>query len=278
MASNPAIKQDAVYKWLKEIFHDEPIPRFEASTDFIEQLYDIMLSSKKLDQNVVDIDEFSSTYTSHFVEDTKHLLSNLEQVELKLVADPSSCSSEAKHLAGLACMLKLSDIENTSYILALSNLMLDKEKTTAEIDSLQSAINKKEADLADCLLKVEALERLYASVQQPIGLSAKAPASLSKEAAFLAQKKESYKDQKKKIDNKLDSYGLESSITHPKLKSDHEELCRLHERLQSTKEQLEMYASLPPDRELAQVKLAVAKSELQDLEDKLCKQIDMYHM
>lgn len=271
-------KLSEITVWLKAVFKDDLMPKYGVTDSFVNDLHIIM--------QTVGAFEASKKAQNHFIEqsfyehdmDCDRMLHQLASVGFTLEASTGSVCQEAKALAALADLLSLGDTEETSYMLALTDIKMEKEMTTSQLISLEKSIESLQKNLTQSLLHTETLERLVHKQEKEAVVNLKVTSSHNEEAEFLAQKVVKYKADQKKLENNLARCGLTRGLLHPDIVSDHAKLNKVEGRLASIEQELEMFSNLPPDKEVAKVKLAVTKAELEDLENELAKQIDMYHI
>lgn len=269
-------RYQTVMKWLRSVFDDEPIPSFSREVELIDHLYQLMSSHMQLSTKTESYNEFvKASIRDH------HADLVLVKSLLKSAGVPSTNSSEslsAEKLTSIASTLSLSDVAESSYILALSELFLQIDKTTSQVNTLTEQIKMGRNELVDSVQLGAQLESMVNALSENRSAEKQQLQSHAKEAEFLLQKVTKYKSDKRKQEEMLAKSGVNNSLTHERLLKDHHQLTDLMSKLQSTEEELQMFSDLPPDRDLARVRLEVAKTELQRIEDQLAKQIDMFHL
>lgn len=279
MTDNAVEKERAIIDWLKNVFDEEagPVPKFSRSGDSIEHLYGLMVKHQSLERSIKVYREFCATSKEHFSLATEDSCKLLDQFGLN--GDLSEyLTVESECLSKLSDTLSLSNADSSSFILALSELSLKKERTISGFELHKRRVDSRERELTQTVSNVQKLENMADKEMQKEAGCLKTLTSLESEAAFLNQKVFKYKSDKNKYDRALNSSLLRTDLTHDKLVEDHDELKAIQAKLDLTREQLDMYASLPPDKRLAEVKLAAAKAELQELEDRLVKKCDLFHL
>lgn len=270
-------KEKAVMDWLKSVFDDEPIPKFSISGNFIEHLYELMVKHRSSERSIDVYRELCATSKEHHSGASQDTSELLDHFGLKSLLS-EYFTVESEHLSKLADTLSLSNTDPASYILALSELSLRKEKTISDFELHKRCVDSRERELTLTVNNVRKLESMVDRETQKEPDGKKNSASHESAAAFLSQKILKYKSDKSKYDRTLNNSLLRNDLTHDKLVQDHAELKTVQAKLDHTREQLDMYASLPPDKKLAEIKLAMAKAELQELEDKLVRQCDLFHL
>lgn len=269
-------KNDAALAWLREIFGNEPVPKSTRSAAIDDYICTKMRDDKALENSIDCYKKFKSDWAAALSADAEQKQLVLEAMNIS--TKEAKTSHNVETLADVASSLSIADVEESNYILALTDLMLEKEKTTSEIEALTMSMDDGKRDLIKGLEMIKDLEQLSEQLHSAEAETQKTMKVQAQEAEFLSKKVDKYKSDKKKLDIQMSSVGISANITHPKLVADADDLQALKTRLEQAEQNLAMYASLPPDKALAQVKLAVAKSELQDLEDELSKEIDRYHI
>lgn len=266
-----------VMNWLKLVFGDEPIPSFSKEDELIQHLSELRTTYEHL--------QTKSDYYTQFCDVSRsrdydhHLI--LVKDTLKSIGLPADRCSEAmcsEILASIANNLALSDVDKNGYLLALSDLALQKDKTVSECDTLGRVLDQGKCELSESVNVTSQLEDLTMELNKKHTEQKIASQSHKKETEFLFQKVNKYNSDKRKQEDKLARSGVTSSVTHDRLVLDHAELKDLTSKLNNTKEQLQMFSDLPPDIQLARVRLELARAELHDIENELANQIDMFHI
>ena len=265
-----------VMKWLKQVFGDEPVPPFNKEESFILHLTELMTLHKNLEIKTQCFTEFHNVSRSDYEHDLTLLRNKLKSIGLS--AEGDNVKTCVDSLASIASDLCLSEVDTNSYMLALTELLSLKEKTTSELDLLTSILDQGTQELTEYVNVTSQLESLTAKLNGRHAEEIISLQSQMKEADFLLQKVSKYKSDKRKQEAKLSKSGISSGLMHERLIADCSELKDLTAKLNNTQEQLKMFSDLPPDIQLARVRLEVAKSELQDIENELAKQIDMFHL
>lgn len=279
LGSGLGVSNPAAATWLRNTFGNEPVPKFKTSSSVDHYVSSKMRKDGALQNSIESYKKFKSEWTAALSDDSEQMRSVFDAMNLSpqrgthILASP-----EAEILAELASALSISDVEDSNFILALTDLMLEKEKTTSQIELLTTSVESRRKDLIKGLEMIKDLEQVNAQLESWEAEMQKTSQVQVREKKFLAQKISKYKSDKKKLDVQLLSSGTSAEITHPRLVADANDLATLRARLHQVEQNLDMYASLPPDKSLAQVKLALAKSDLHDLDDELSKEIESYHI
>ncbi|XP_067947110.1 HAUS augmin-like complex subunit 1 [Watersipora subatra] len=264
-----------VHEWLQGIFADEPVPVYYKSDAFIQHLHAMMAQDILRTKDTEVYKKFSEVAVEDYSKDVKFITKILSKLGLKECVDV--VSAETNVLSTTADLLSLSTIDENSYVLSIMNLIMDKEQTTADISSMDSFIQQCTKELSSALELTSQLESVLNTLQKEADAS-KSGKGKTKETKFLRNKAAKYKAEQKEHDLKLSKAGASRDLTHGQLVTDYAELQQLKTKLLETEDELSKFAALPPDRELAKVKLEVARGELRDLENELVGQIDLCHL
>jgi len=267
-------KLSEVSSYLERLFGDEPIPSFDQSDDFISRLYSVVCQQQQFERDVITVNEFRNQLSAEY----ERSLECIDNVLNSLGID-SECteSSDVVCLADVAHILNIGDVDDTTFILGMTELLSNKEKTTLQLDTHQSNVDQNRIDIESSAELVRQLEILTDNKERDRDKQSIAVRNQTKETAFLLQKVVKYQLDKKKLESCAPG-PVNPAIKHSALVADHEKLEKLTSRLAELKAQVELYSALPPDKDLARVKLEVAKDELSEIEDKLSKSIDLFHL
>lgn len=276
MAESAASKEEAVCNWLQLIFGDEPIPSFRKSSSLIDHLYELMTSECLLDKKSQCYADFLATSIRDYMEDSECKVRTINRLGLGgLISSPGF---ETSSLASIANDTSLSTVDETSYILALTDLVMNKEHTILEANSLRKLVEDEKNELTEAIKLQSQLEASLEKLSQQQIQADHVTKTQSRETTFLLNKTSKYKADQKKQELKLSKSGVTQNLTHNRILADYKELQSVTQRIGQTREELDKFADLPPDKDLARVKLEVAKSQLREMEDELVRQIDICHL
>ncbi len=192
---------------------------------------------------------------------------------------PGPAEKLTEVLAEVAQILDVDHPEEVAISLALGEV-LDK---TARIplEDLEREEEEKELQKG----RLSALERVSKSQDQLRAEEKEAvkrkdrAAQAAKKAAFLREKQRDYARAAAKHEQELGRGGMRTELRHEKLRAAAEEVAKLEEEeLAPLREKLRGFQSLPPDLELAKLKVAEAEEELAELTQKLTSEINMLHI
>lgn len=269
-------KQELVFKWLQDIFADEPVPSFNQSITFICHLYELITHELDVQRKFTAHSEFIATCVKDYNEDLDRAVSTVHRLGLShCVTSPDNATT---NLAFIASDLSLSALDDSAYLLALTDLLLNKEETAGQVQSLNKRMYEERQELTDAIKLSAQLDCLLSKVSERQAEDESAMKGLSRETEFLQNKVVKYEADQRKQERRVSHAGVSRNLTHSKLVSDFNELQEFTGQTERTKSELAKFADLPPDIDLARVRLEVAKSELRDLEDALAKQIDISHL
>lgn len=267
-------KYSSVMNWLISLFGDDPVPSFPKSNAFINDLYQLSINDHKMSLKDQSYKQFLSLCQAHFSQDAELNFTVIKELGLLPVAN----SVETNNLASIANAMSLNTVDESNFILAMTQITLEKENTASAIDFLRKKYFEDSNDLCNTKKLNDQLSSMSLNLEKSSNLHQNSLAALLKDVEFYQNKLQKYRADGKKLETQASKSGMTSSLTHSKLTTDYEELVRKREALKAVEEQLKMFAGLTPDRDMALVKLEVAKGQLQELEDQLAKQIDFIHL
>ena len=266
-------KQKEVIKWLQDIFGDEPVPSFHSNNAFIDHLHTLMKQERQLGKQGTLHADFVNSLTQDYTESLSSTVAVLNRMGLASSVD--SPNIETNVLASVASTLSLGSLDEPSFILSLTKLIMEKEQTVSEVGLAEKTMAADCQKLAESIQVNKQLEALLGNLSKDQSDIQSKIKKQTADISFLQTKTNKYKAEQRKHEARLAKSGLNDSLTHDRLVADYNELQEVNKRLQKTNEELEKFAALPADKVLAKVKLEVAKSELRELEDEIVKQIDL---
>lgn len=266
---------ELVVKWLQDLYGDAPLPSFNKNNDFIKHLYQIMEQEIIFEKKIISYQKFTDASAKDYAEDLNSKLCIVK--ELNLGESVTCPSADLASLASISDKLSLATLDEASFSVALTELTVTQYDTSTQEKTVTRNLEKGAEELIEAAKLNKRLESLLTETSQ-IPLDEKSLTRLSRDTAFLVNKKNKYQADKRKHEASLAKSGITNNLTHKSIVEDHHALMKLGDELSHTQEELLKFSNLPPDKDLARVKLEVAKLELKEIEDKLVNEIDMYNL
>ncbi len=182
-------------------------------------------------------------------------------------------------LAEVALTLDVDRPDQLSLSVALS-LLLEKSAAIPRQDLARSE-DKRRRQKA----QLDIMERMGQARQQlekeerEVAGSKSQEGAMKKKAAFMREKQRDYARTISKHEQNLSRAGMKSELRHERLQEAAAELRRLErETVAPLRSKLEGFREVPPDLNLAKLKVAEAEAKLEELTSRLTSEIDMLHI
>ncbi|XP_068931490.1 HAUS augmin-like complex subunit 1 isoform X3 [Petaurus breviceps papuanus] len=245
-------KAEKIASWLKKIFGDQPIPKYEVNSRTTDILYHLSECNRARDRDISLVIEDLKQKAREYESEARYLQDLLmESVNLSFTSLSSIGSSYLNALVDSALVLETKDT-SLARDLKKEELHLSMEK--AKVDRRISNIDFLKAKSDDLRLRIKAAEEQLSARGMDASLSHQSLMSLSERC---------------------------ETMETLYLLSDSMEMLKLAELKQQTaplKKKLESYLDLMPNPSLAQVKIEEAKRELNSMDAELTKKVDMMEL
>ncbi|XP_056680361.1 HAUS augmin-like complex subunit 1 isoform X3 [Monodelphis domestica] len=272
-------KSEKIASWLKKIFGDQPIPKYEMNPRTTDILYHLSECNRVRDRD-----------TSLVIEDLKQKAREYE--------------SEARYLQDLLLesvnlsFTSLSSI-GSSYLNALVDIALvleTKDTSLARNEEMEHELSKLGKNLTATLMLEKCLREDLKKAELHLSMEKAKVDSRISNMDFLKAKSDDLRLRIKIAEEQLSARGMDASLSHQSLLtlsercktmetlyilSDSMEVLKLAELKQQTaplKKRLESYLDLMPNPSLAQVKIEEAKRELNSVDAELTMKVDMMEL
>lgn len=275
--------------WLESVFSDDdPVPDYEVGNS--ENLKILLQVAEVWQEGEKDREAANSLkrHVAHeYKMETDLIDAKLSALGLSLrhlaASDSASASSNPSFrcisvLAELSLLLDCDEPADDSLLLALCEL----KQQVAAIPADDVTISRDEEEYKDAkfniLKDISGLAKVKVSADSNYETKKESLAKMERDVHFL---KEKQKDYLRIIDankQELRKRGLTKDTQHESIVDLKQELTRLEEKLKLREIKLESYQVLPPDLQLAKIKLAEAQQELASLTHQLTSDISALHL
>ncbi|KAM9102864.1 HAUS augmin-like complex subunit 1 isoform X1 [Sarcophilus harrisii] len=290
-------KAEKIALWLKKIFGDQPIPKYEVNPRTTDILYHLSECNKTRDRDVSLVIEDLKQKARDYESEAKYLQDLLmESVSLSFTSLSSIGSSYLNALVDSALVLETKDTSLASFIPAVNSLAADLFRTKARNEEMEVELNKLGKNLTATLILEKCLREDLKKAELHLSVEKARVDSRISNIDFLKAKSDDLRLRIKAAEEQLSARGMDDSLSHQSLMalsercktmetlyllSDSMEMLRLAELKQQTaplKKKLESYLDLMPNPSLAQVKIEEAKRELNSMDAELTKKVDMMEL
>ncbi|XP_056680362.1 HAUS augmin-like complex subunit 1 isoform X6 [Monodelphis domestica] len=254
-------KSEKIASWLKKIFGDQPIPKYEMNPRTTDILYHLSECNRVRDRD-----------TSLVIEDLKQKAREYE--------------SEARYLQDLLLesvnlsFTSLSSI-GSSYLNALVDIALvleTKDTSLARNEEMEHELSKLGKNLTATLMLEKCLREDLKKAELHLSMEKAKVDSRISNMDFLKAKSDDLRLRIKIAEEQLSARGMDASLSHQSLLTLSEKLAELKQQTAPLKKRLESYLDLMPNPSLAQVKIEEAKRELNSVDAELTMKVDMMEL
>ncbi|NXJ22461.1 HAUS1 protein, partial [Dicrurus megarhynchus] len=233
--------------WLKKLYGDMPVPRYEVNERTVDILHEVMECSEERDRDVSLLIEDMKDQAAKYEAEAKYWQDILEE-SLGLSVDSLSeeATMDLNDLVESAMALEVEDTSLTSFYSAINYMSSELFKTKSKNQEMELKLKTLTKKLTSALMMEKQLdEDIKKVVESQKAESAKAE-SRSKNLTFLEKKSEDLKIRIEDAEKKLIDTGLDQSLTHEALVKLSEELAAVQKKLSPLKKEVESYHDLPP--------------------------------
>lgn len=265
--------------WLKKVFGDHPIPKYEVNPRTTEILYHLSERNKVRDRDVTLVIEDLKQKACEYESEAKHLQNFLlESVDLSPASLSSTGSKYLNTLVDSAMALETKDTSLTSFIPAVNDLTSKLFATNNKNEELNFELRKVEKNLTAALVLEKRLREDLKKAELHLSTEKAKVDHRLQNMDFLKAKSEEFKSGIRYAEEQLSARGMGSSLSHQSLVALSEKLAELKQQTIPLKKKLESYLELTPNPSLAKVKIEEAKRELNAIEDELTKKVEMLEL
>uniref|UniRef100_A0A2C9LD74 Uncharacterized protein n=1 Tax=Biomphalaria glabrata TaxID=6526 RepID=A0A2C9LD74_BIOGL len=258
-----------VGKWLEEIFGQDEVPEFELNAQIIQQLYQMVLISRKKDKKIqLVIDDLNLKINEYNAE--AHRLSEvLCRLGLGQNHLSKSCANNVMMLAKLGNLLNVKDSSDTCFYLASQHLDNELEKVIQQRKIEAKHLEQLSAKSYGAVLKYSSLKKALEDVQEKAEKEHQTNEERKNNTTFLHGKSEKYEKEINKLQRQLSkTLGILCTLCVV-LKS-------LQAKLSPLQAELQSYQSLPPDLTETKIRIEQLRKELATLEKDLLESLDVH--
>ncbi|NWW61892.1 HAUS1 protein, partial [Ifrita kowaldi] len=249
--------------WLKKLYGDMPVPRYEVNERTVEILHEVMECNEEVDRDVSLLIEDMKDQATKYEAEAKYWQDILEE-SLGLSVDRLSreATTALSDLIESAMALEVEDTSLTSFYSAINYMASELFKTKSKNQEMELELKTLKKKLTSALMMEKQLEEDIKKITESQKAEMAKAESRSKNLMFLEKKSEDLKIRIKDAEKQLIATGLDQSLTHEALVKLSEELAALQRKVKPLKKEVKSYHDLPPSIALARVMVEEARNEL----------------
>jgi len=269
-------KYAKVRHWL-ESFGDDIIPNYEVTEETITYLHKMCEHNKKMDKLTKLLLGDINVKCNEYQMEINLMKELLEGVGLPVYTLSTAGKSSLKMLSQLASVLKMKDVKKSSYLLALNDFSSKQSNIFEELSKKQADITSQLSQAKSTLNSLETMSSNYQRLAECSAVDVPLADKKEREIERMEAKSDSYERQLSD-DKKNMNVNVEKHLHHGALVRLNEELKCLKEELKPLQTKYQGYRSLPPDIQMARVKIEETKRYMKKLESELQADIDYFSL
>ncbi|NWV93092.1 HAUS1 protein, partial [Machaerirhynchus nigripectus] len=233
--------------WLKKIYGDMPVPKFEVNERTVDILHEVMECNEERDRDVSLLIEDMKDRATKYEAEAKSWQDILgESLGLSLGSLSQEASVVLNDLVESAMALEVEDTSLTSFYSAINSMSSELFKTKSENQEMELKLKTLTEKLTSALMLEKQLDEDIEKTEESQKAENAKAESRSKNLKFLEDKSEDLKIRIRDVQEKLIATGLDQSLTHEALVKASEELEALRNEIEPLKKEVKSYHDLPP--------------------------------
>ncbi|CAI8009447.1 HAUS augmin-like complex subunit 1 [Geodia barretti] len=245
-------KHRLVREWLESVFAGEEVPEYEITPGTVEELWQLATASREKERRLKTIVEDTEQKAHEYEAESERLERVVEWVGVgmsDLSESATRCVQTNRYETTLLMPVP------SSLCLALSELLERQAAVSVREGEVERERERREEELRHSVVTQATQKQALTEFSQQLSSDTKSVTNQKKSAEFFAKKSNQYQ----------------------KLISSMKEIQDLESQLEPLKTQLSSFQGLPPDLDLAKVKVEGAKRQLVRLEVELSRCLDLVH-
>ncbi|XP_027724534.1 HAUS augmin-like complex subunit 1 isoform X2 [Vombatus ursinus] len=211
-------KAEKIALWLKKIFGDQPIPKYEVNQRTTDILYHLSECNKARDRDVSLVIEDLKQKAREYESEAKYLQDLLmESVNLSFTSLSSIGSSYLNALVDSALVLETKDTSLASFIPAVNSLAADLFRAKARNEEMEFELSKLGKNLTATLILEKCLREDLKKAELHLSMEKAKVDSRISNIDFLKAKSDDLRLRIKAAEEQLSARGMDASLSHQSL-------------------------------------------------------------
>ncbi|NXH32377.1 HAUS1 protein, partial [Myiagra hebetior] len=233
--------------WLKKLYGDMPVPRYEVNERTVDILHEVMECNEERDKDVLLLIEDMKDQATKYEAEAKYWRDILEEgLGLSIDSLSQEATMDLNDLVESAMALEVEDTSLTSFYSAINCMASELFKTKSKNEEMELKLNTLTKKLTSALMMEKQLEEDIRKITESQEAEIAKAESRSKNLVFLGKKSEDLQIRIKDAEKKLIDAGLDQSLTHEALVKLSEELAAMQNKVKPLKKEVKSYHDLPP--------------------------------
>ncbi|NWW70310.1 HAUS1 protein, partial [Climacteris rufus] len=204
--------------WLKKIFGDLPVPKYEVNEKTVDILHEMMKFNEERDKDATLLIEDMKEQAAKYEEETDYWQSILlEGLGLSLSSLSPEATMVADELVESAMILKAKDTSLTSFYCAINNRSWEMFEKTSENKEMEQELKNITKKLSEAMMMEKQLQEDINKLEKAQKLEIAKSENRSKNLKFLEDKSQDMKIRIKDAEKQLIATGMDQSLTHEAL-------------------------------------------------------------
>jgi HAUS augmin-like complex subunit 1 len=267
----------AVQEWLESVFAGDQVPDYEITQRVVDQLWQLATACRERERRVEAVVDDLEQKTREYAAETERLRSVQDWVGVSMPGLSETAQRCVQSVAGTAVALGARHCSDTSLCLSLTGLLERQATLTARESKMQRESERREEELRHAIITQATQKQALAEFSQQLSAEAGSVNHQKKNAEFFAKKSSQYQKLITSLKSELQQAGYSETLSHAALQQTSMEIEELQAKLEPLRAQLSSYQGLPPDLDLAKVKVEAARRQLVRLEVELSRCLDLVH-
>ena len=228
--------------------------------------------NKKIAEEIDNLEAKNLKYwSSYYAKEAEKIETFLKQFGFEkndLLLSPK-CSKIFNTIINSAQHFKLDNTNQTSFMAALSDFLNKKVEKEMLAFSLVNENNKLNDKLINLNIFQEGLIKDLNALRNELPEERQKLQDIESNIEFMRNKIDKYRVQIEKFQSYNEA--IDKSIMHEKIVTDYQNLNSLKEQLKEVSSKLDIYQDLPPNMNLAQIKIQTLQNELNTMDQEIDK-------
>ena len=264
-------------QWLMDTLGTADVPAYEVDRRTLHLLQQLQTTVDTNDEHARQLTaQLRATRAAYAAEQRR-----LEATQRRLGVERVHLSAESQRvltaLAHSAQLLGLERVTPAGLLLEHSRLAREQQALAARLAREQAGLRSQQADVKQLLVQETALERQLSEAAAQQGADEALIKQKLAKSRFLSEKVQEYKSLVRKQEGVLAQRGFSEELTHDMILRRFEFLTQKRNSLEQLQQKLKQFGELPPDADLARVKIAEMEAELEKLETQFNDKIHGMH-
>ncbi|NXE41754.1 HAUS1 protein, partial [Ptilorrhoa leucosticta] len=204
--------------WLKNIYGDKPVPKYEVNERTVDILHEVMECNEETDKDVSLLIEDMKDRATKYEEEAKYWQDVLgESLGLSVGRLSQEAITALNDLVESAMAVEVADTSLTSFYCAINHMTSELFKTESKNQEMQLKLKTLREKIASALMMEKQLEEDIKKIEKSQEAENAKAESQSKNLKFLEDKSEDLKIRIRDAQEKLIAAGLDRSLTHEAL-------------------------------------------------------------